>query len=260
MKDKMTEIEVVSTIDGSPEKSLLWFPEGQTNVPLVTGLHTWSADRFNQVETMLPFCMERKWALILPEFRGPNLDTNPRALQACASNMAKQDVIDAVSFVTRSKSVDKENIFLIGGSGGGHMSLMMAAYAPELWKGVSSWVPVTDLAAWHGENQKYARHVEACCGGKPGASEKTDRFYAEKSPLSYITELLKANIFVHHGRYDNSVPYTHTARLARIMESAGASTFYFEIFDGAHELLCDEGFKWFDYLYCGKKSRKQATG
>ena len=163
---EMKEIEVVSTIDGSPEKCLFYYPEGEICAPLAVGLHTWSYDRFNQENDMLPFCAKRKWALLLPEFRGPNLDGNPRAFQACASLKARQDVLDAVSFVKRACGIDSSNIFLLGGSGGGHMALMMAAYAPKLWKGVSSWVPITDLAAWRTQNPNYQRHVEACCGGK----------------------------------------------------------------------------------------------
>ena len=79
MKD-FTEIAVRSTVDGSKEPSLLYIPETahEKTVPLVVGLHTWSYDRFNKMDAYLPFCKSRGWALLLPEFRGPNLRTNPR--------------------------------------------------------------------------------------------------------------------------------------------------------------------------------------
>ena len=89
---------------------------------------------------------------------------------------------------------------------------------------------------------------------KPEDSEKIAGVYADRSPLTHIKELLKANLYVCHGRYDSSVPYTHTVNLARLMEKAGASSFFYDIFDGSHEILHAEAFKWFDYLCAGKKS------
>jgi len=136
--DDILELSVISSLDGSAEKVLFHFPESGKNVPLLVGLHTWSYDRFNQLEQMLPYCREKGWALLLPEFRGPNLSSNPRARQACASDLAKQDILDAVYKVLSDFAVDPEKIFLLGGSGGGHMALLAAAGTPQLWKGVSS--------------------------------------------------------------------------------------------------------------------------
>jgi dipeptidyl aminopeptidase/acylaminoacyl peptidase len=256
----MKEMEVVSSLDGSREKCLLYAPKTSGKIPLLVGLHTWSYDRFNQVADMKPRCEARGWALLLPEFRGPNLVSNPRARQACASKLAKQDIIDAVDVVRKTHPIDEENVFLLGGSGGGHMSLMMAAYSPKLWKGVSSWVPITDLAPWHAENSGYAPGIAACCGGRPGTSPETDREYRDRSPLFQTESLLAANLCVHHGRFDRSVPYTHTWRLAQEMERLGAKHFFSEIFDGEHELRYDRAFQWFDSILARDRKGKGLTG
>lgn len=244
----VVELEFVSTGDGSTEKALFFRPDGGGPVPLVVGLHTWSYDRFNQLEPMLPFCRQRGWALLLPEFRGPNLANNPRARQACASPLARRDILDAVARVEADYPVDPERIFILGGSGGGHMALMMAAEAPRRWKGVSAWVPITDLAAWHGENPDYAGHVVACCGGEPGENPATDREYRDRSPIHFIEELSAATLSVHHGRYDEVVPYRQSWRLAEKLEEAGAERFFFEIFNGGHDIHYERAFGWFDVL------------
>ncbi len=244
----MTELSIISTLDGSSEKSLFHFPTGRIDVPLVIGLHTWSYNRFNQVEQILPYCRERGWALLLPEFRGPNLSSNPRAGQACASPYARQDILDALDRVADEYAIDSEKVFILGGSGGGHMALMMAAHAPGRWRGVSSWVPITDLAAWHGENQDYAAHVAACCGGSPGSGPDADREYRDRSPLTFVQQLASVNLSIHHGRFDPVVHYRHSWSLARELEKRGAERFFFEIFDGGHDIHYARAFHWFDRL------------
>jgi len=242
------ELEVKSAIDGSMEKNLFHHPGGGAKTPMVVGLHTWSADRFNQIDAMFPECVKRRWALLLPEFRGPNLTSNPRAAEACASPKAIGDILDAVASVVKSHPVDTDRIFLCGGSGGGHMTLMTAAASPETWRGVSSWVPITDLEAWHSQNKNYAPHIEACCGGPPEKSEKVRGEYRKRSPLSHVERLRDVPLFVHHGRFDNSVPFTHTLNLARELERLAPRNFFHEIFDGGHELRFGQAFEWFDHL------------
>jgi dipeptidyl aminopeptidase/acylaminoacyl peptidase len=258
---KVHELEIVSTLDGATEKVLFYYPEEKKKVPLVVGLHTWSYDRFNQVGQMLPLCRKRGWALLLPEFRGPNLSSNPRAQQACGSSHARQDILDAMDTVTETYSIDTEKIFLLGGSGGGHMALLMAAYAPRRWNAVSAWVPITDLASWFGENPEYAPHVDACCGGKPGSGDEADRQYRERSPLSFIKELSSVNLSVHHGRHDSIVHYSHSWKLALELEKHGAEKFFFEIFDGGHDIHYDRAFAWFDrHAGRGKESGVALSG
>jgi len=251
-ESEVKEITVTSSIDSSEEKSLFYFPPlspGKTNaVPLVVGLHTWSFDLTNQLSALLPLCQERGWALLLPEFRGPNLTSNLRATMACGSRLAKQDIIDALDWALKQYPIDGKNIFLLGGSGGGHMSLMMAAYASARFRAISAWCPITDLAAWHGQNSNYAPHIEACCGGKPGTGPDIDREYRERSPLFQSAAMTNANLSVHHGRFDKSVPYSHIINLAFALEKLGAKNFFFEIFDGGHEILYDVAFRWFDKL------------
>jgi predicted esterase len=248
--DQIKEISVVSSIDGSEEKNLFFHPGGAEKVPLVIGLHTWSFDRNNKVG-LLDFCQQRRWGLLLPEFRGPNLLSNPRATQACGSKLAMQDVIDAINFVSASYPIDSSNIFLFGGSGGGHMALMLAAYAPEIWRGVSAWCPITDLREWHryyGKSSNYSVHLEACCGGAPGDNAAVDNEYAVRSPISYLEQLMKAKLYIHHGRGDHSVPYSHTLTLALKLEEMGHQELFFEIFDGGHEIRNNRAFDWFDSL------------
>jgi poly(3-hydroxybutyrate) depolymerase len=120
-------LTIASSKDGAPQKILFQAPPeaglGQRGdpVPLLVALHTWSSG-YDQCVEYLPLARERKWVMVAPDFRGPN--NRP---QACASDQAVQDVIDAVEHARKNARVDGSRIYLFGASGGGHMALMMAA-------------------------------------------------------------------------------------------------------------------------------------
>lgn len=239
----MQEREINSTLDGTAQPFLLSTASSPQPRPLLVGLHTWSADRFNQIQNLAPLAAARDWHLALPEFRGPNLTTNPHCREACGSQLACQDVVDMVEFLQRHLNVS--DIFLMGGSGGGHMALMLAAYRPALWTAVSSWCPITDVAAWHGQNPNYTPHIAACCGGVPGESVFVDAEYRAKSPIHHLDGLSEARVFIHHGKQDRSVPFTHTLSLYnRLLEHAPEAEVYCEIFDGGHDFFPERGLDW----------------
>lgn len=240
---EMKEIYVNSSMDGTLQPSLLNTSTAEKPRPLLVGLHTWSFDRYNQVERLLPVAEELKWNLLLPEFRGPNLISNPHGRQACGSILAKQDIIDAVDYVKANYAIDTENILLVGGSGGGHMALLMAAYHPDLWKAVASYVPIADLAAWYNENSLYAPNIEYCCGGKPEGDSMPE--YESRSPVHYIDDIAKANILIGHGRFDKSVPCTQSLKLYNeLIKRHPDARVFLNIFDGGHELRVNDARDW----------------
>ena len=92
----------------------------------------------------------------------------------------------------------QEKNFSVRGLGGGYTSLIMAGKRPDLWAGVSAWVPISDLRAWHRECKakglKYAREIELSCGGAPGSSPKADQEYAKRSPLTFLKKAKRVNL------------------------------------------------------------------
>ena len=257
----MREILVASSIDGTKQPSLFFHPGAGTPAPLVVGLHTWSYDRFNQEKNYLPLCREYGFALLLPEFRGANLEGNPRRAEACGTELARQDVIDAVGYVCENFAVDRDNIFLLGCSGGGHMALLAAETKPRLFRAVEVWCPVSDLVKWHIYQTEcdggYARHIEACLGGSP---EELPEEYVRRSPARH-TELLKdLPVSIHHGRHDEVVPFRHSVELAESVEAAGNRRVYLDVFDGGHEQKPAHSFEWFAKLAGQREKAVKLTG
>ncbi len=231
------EIKVRSSLDGGEEPSLFFPAEGKEKRPLLVGLHTWSFDRFNQVKNMLPHAKKHNFHLLLPEFRGANVAKNPRCKQACGSAVAVRDIYDAIEYVCSKYPVDRENIFLLGASGGGHMALMTAASDPNFFKAVGSFVPITDLLLWTKENSNYASNVLACC--------ENEQEMMKRSPISYADRLAAANLKIFHGKFDHVVPYTQSVNMyLKIMDVRPDARVFLDIFDGGHEMSLVTAMEW----------------
>jgi len=231
------EIYIKSTLDETLQPSLFYKSTSAQKRPLLVGLHTWSYDRFNQISNMLPFCEKHDFNLLLPEFRGANLSTNPNCKQACGSELARQDIKDAIDYLVENDVVDADNIFLLGLSGGGHMALLMAGMCPGYFKAIGAFVPITDLTKWVKENPKYAPQVLACCGNEDQMRQR--------SPVTYVDTIAKANLKIFHGKYDRVVPVTHSISLFNaLMEKYPGASVYLDIFDGGHEIDMQTAAYW----------------
>ncbi|MEM7233707.1 MAG: prolyl oligopeptidase family serine peptidase [Planctomycetota bacterium] len=216
--DSVEDIRYFTTADGTLQPAKYYAPSTKKPVPLLVGLHTWSSD-YEQTGDhyggpYAQWCIEKGWAFIHPSFRGPN-----RRPEACGSELAVDDILSAVQHVKGRVAIDEDRIYLVGVSGGGHASLLMAGRRPDLWAGVSAWVGISDLAAWHREcktaGRRYAGDLEGACGGAPGASRTIDLEYRRRSPLTWLPSAVGVNLDINVGIRDGhtgSVPVSHSLR------------------------------------------------
>ncbi len=257
----MQQINVKSTLDGSWQPSLVYVPRSSPKVPLVVGLHTWSFDRFNQVDNYLNLCRKRRWALLLPEFRGPNLRTNPNRQSACGSAHARQDILDAVNHLAgKYPQIDTGAVFLLGASGGGHMALLTAASFPKQFRAVAVWCPVVDLASFHqlhAASGRYAPDLEHLLGGTP---QSVPASYRERSPIHFAAKLKNIPLSLHHGRHDDIVACDDAKRFTAKLEAEKPRHFYYDFFDGGHEQFPQRSFDWFERMIRQNNIIKEITG
>ncbi len=222
-------VQVKSSLDGTMQPCWFWAPEKAKSeaVPLVVGLHTWSPDyrlKSNYVPA-LSWAQKNGWAMVGPNFRGPN-KTPP----ACGGDLAVQDIVDAVNYAKEHVKIDASRVYIIGGSGGGHMTLLMAGRHPEIWAGCVAFCPITDLARWHadsmlkhpGRGRQYAKMMEGACGGTP--AQKPDE-YRHRSPLTWLEGAAKAGVPTYivtgiHDGWNGSVPVGHSFRAFNALADA----------------------------------------
>ena len=214
-------VQVKSTFDGTQQPCYFYAPETAVTqaVPLVVGLHTWSFD-WRAARSYAPaydYAKAHGWAMVGPNFRGAN--DHP---EACGSDAAVQDIVDAVNYAKAKVKIDAKRVYIIGSSGGGHLTLLMAGRHPEIWAGCAAFCPISDLARWHadslldhpGRGKGYARGMEKVCGGTP--AEKPEE-YRHRSPLTWLENARKAGVPVYigtgiHDGWRGSVPVGHAFR------------------------------------------------
>ena len=194
-------IFVRSSLDGAKQPCVFISANGAEPRPLLVYLHPWRHGYDTDSRRWQAEARARDWHFIAPHFRGPN-----KRPEACASKLARRDVIDAVDYVKQQHAVDQSRIYAGGVSGGAHMALVMAAEAPELWAGVSAWCAVTDLAKFYDEcvaqHSKAYRHIIKVCGGAPGASPKVDEELRFRSPLFHLAKAKDVPLDINHGIRD----------------------------------------------------------
>lgn len=218
-------VEVVSTMDKSPQPSYLILPPGYDpdgpEIPVVVALHSWSFGLEQRYKTLEEAVAKRGWIYLFPDFRGRN-----DKIEACGSDVAKQDVIDALDWVLEHYPVDRNRVYLTGISGGGFMTLAMVASYPDRWTAASAWVPLTDLRAWYDfhARDRYGEMTRQCLGGDPAKDISVVAEMERRSPLHQLGRAKDVALDIAAGRFDGHlgapIPVWHTLASFNVIAEA----------------------------------------
>lgn len=208
------DIRLTSTADGSEQPALWLAPRGDRDRPLLVILHSWSAPYLQHAG--IPYAMwaeDNGWAMIAPDFRGVNDDT-----EAMGSDLAVQDVVDAIDYATSRDGVDADRVYAVGYSGGGMMSLLLAGRHPEKVTAAVAWGPPIDLVDFYRQSvsagRPYAGQIRAVCGGNPTSDESAREECLVRSPRTYLDEAREEGVAVYIGQgiRDSLLSPRHGAR------------------------------------------------
>ncbi|WP_170319766.1 alpha/beta fold hydrolase [Polyangium spumosum] len=207
-------VTIQSSADGAAQRAMFYDSGSPGKRPLIVVLHSWSTDwRQNIGIPYAMFARQNDWVFVHPDFRGPYLRP-----EAAASDLAVQDILDAVAYAKQRGHVDETRIYLAGFSGGGMTALAMAGRHPEVWAGVVAWAPVYDIPDWYVYNKKhapkrhYARFIEGVCRGAPKPGTKAFEACKRRSPSALAARAKQAGVpvYVATGIRDDVVPPQHS--------------------------------------------------
>ncbi len=208
---QVQSITIRSTADSTDQPALFYNSGSPKMRPLLIALHSWS-DNFQQ-QYSIPYgkwAVKNDWVFIHPDHRGPY--TNP---QATASELAIQDIMDAINYAKNNAAVDTSRIYLIGFSGGGMTALILAGRYPSSWTAVCAWVPVYDLVQWYRTTKNaahgYAIHIKNSCGGAPLSGTDAYRECKRRSAGTYLANAKNrpVQVYIISGIEDRFVPPGH---------------------------------------------------
>ena len=208
------EITYLCSYDNSQQPALILVAKSKEPRPLFVTLHTWSSNYKQCNGAYAKRLVAHDVHMIAPDFRGKNTVGNPLSM---GNDAAISDIIDAVKYMQKNYNVDNNRIYLVGGSGGGYMSLLTSSRNRDIWAAVSSWCPISDLVVWHAYYDKkpdakksYGIHIEKNIGN-PIKDEKAKAEAIKRSPVTYL-EGVTYPLDISHGVFDPVVPVEHAIR------------------------------------------------
>ena len=220
---EVEDIEIPSSADDSSQAALFYDSGSEQDKPLLLVLHSWSTDYLQNIDIPLAqFAVANDWVFMHPNFRGQN-DGNP---DSTASDLAISDMEDALEYARENARIDSARIYLLGYSGGAMNALHLASRHPDVFAGVSAWVPVYDLVTWHQWNkergEKYAGEIEQACGGEPSEGSEAREECAKRSPSTHVPDVAgQIRILIAHGIGDTTVPPEQALRAFNDLANEG---------------------------------------
>jgi dienelactone hydrolase len=202
------DIQIPSSADDSEQAALFYDSESDEKKPLLLVLHSWSTDYLQNIDIPLgQFAIANDWVFMHPNFRGQN-DGRP---DSTASDLAISDMEDALGYARENAEIDESRIYLLGYSGGAMNALHLASRHPDVFAGVSAWVPVYDLVTWHQWNEargeKYAGEIAQACGGEPSEGSSAFDECRKRSPSTHVPDVAgEIRVLIAHGIGDTTVP------------------------------------------------------
>lgn len=197
---RLRDVHIRSSVDGTEQPAWWLPPRGSGPQPLLVVFHSWSYGY--EQHFGVPFARwadEAGWGMLHPNFRG-RFNTP----EATGSDLAVQDVIDAIDFASANAEIDPDHVYGIGFSGGGLMALLLAGRHPDRFAGVVAWVPMYDLTEWylyslHHGRRRYADEIMASCGGDPSTDRAAHRACQARSPRTHIHGAREAGVPIYIG-------------------------------------------------------------
>lgn len=214
--DEFSVVRIKSSCDSSFQPAYFLASPAGTPKPLITSLHSWSSD-YSEKDPLADMARKEGWNYIHPDFRGPN-----HTAEACLSEKVIADIDDAIQYAVDNGNVDRDNIFVVGASGGGYATLGSYLKTTHQVKAFLSWVPISDLSVWFHQSKnresKYAQDILECTSGGTSLDQNRAR---DRSPLFWdIPTKPNGRLEIYAGindGYTGSVPISHSIQFYNLI-------------------------------------------
>jgi len=223
-----TEVTYASTIDSINIKATLTYPS-VSNMPILVCMHSFSTavSSFNAATRMRLAGTYGNAFCVFVEMRGRGTSAGT---EDCGSREI-QDIIDAVEYVkdNYAASVDEDQIYVVGWSGGGGNVFSLLSKFPDYFNGGVACYGISDYGhdgvdGWYqnGASAAQITLMESWIGDTPG---NVPNNYHSRDSLLAITNYTDGHLFMFHDDQDSSVPIVNTDNIRDALDGAGIANY-----------------------------------
>ncbi len=234
--NKAAQAEVVKypSFDGKMIEAL-WFspPRGKTNGYTIIWPHGGPqyAER-RQFRSIVQYFVRQGYQFFAPNFRGSTGygRTFSTLVEGDWGGGPREDMIAGIEWLLAKKWADREKLFLMGGSYGGYMALLLHGRHPEYFKAVVDIFGPSNLFTFHDSVPASWKPVMDKFLGNP--TTQADKF-REDSPITYL-ESMTQPMLVIQGANDPRVVKQESDQLVKALRDLGRQVEYMVLDDEGH--------------------------
>jgi len=214
-------------------------------------VNPWSYSTTKSYLSDMEFYSKKGFAVLKPDFRGQGLsipDGQPEG--AFYSTAYNTDVLSLISAAKQTSYLDKNNISIWGHSMGAYVALRAAVVDPDIKNVIllsgpvgypqdmyQSYVAVSDTA------NPVAAYIRLNQLNTHGTPITNPSFWNAAAPINFVAST-KANIQIHVGDQDATVPPHFSADLDSALSAANKPHGYFVYAGGLHGLVAERSQIW----------------
>jgi dipeptidyl aminopeptidase/acylaminoacyl peptidase len=224
------------SFDGLSVPAFLYSPSEEGPRPLLLYLHGGPESQFRPgFSPLIQYFVKLGFAVIAPNFRGStgygrtytHLDDVRKRMDTV------KDAVAAVSEAERLVEVNPERVVAWGGSYGGFMVLACLYAYPDLWAAGVDIVGISNFVTFLKNTGPWRRKLRIAEYGDP---DKDGEFLESISPNNNA-HLIRAPLFMIHGRNDPRVPIGEAGQIMQTLQKLGRESHLIAFDDEGHGLV-----------------------
>lgn len=229
------------------------FRSAGRNTPLMVLVHggptsfSWNSFTGVSMIGIEPLFLSQGYSVFLPNFRG-SIGKGRKFAEENRGDMGGadlQDILSGIEFLVENRGIDRNNVFISGGSYGGFMSAW-AITQTDLFKGAIPFAGISDWISFHGVSD-VPLWIKIHYDEDPYKFKK----FLEFSPL-WHADNVSSSVLLVHGAEDSIVPVGQFYQYFRALKDKGKDVKFLLFPREAHGLLekdhlvqyYEEIFKW----------------
>ncbi|WP_440875133.1 alpha/beta fold hydrolase [Thalassotalea sp. PLHSN55] len=229
--------------DNWPIPTLVTMPKGKgdKNLPAIMMPHG-GPESYDKLgfDWMAQYFANQGYVVIQPQFRGSTGFGSAHLLRGRGEwgRKMQDDLTDAVTYLAKQGTIDKNRVCIVGSSYGGYAALAGAAFTPELYKCVVSINGVSDVERMlDTEERNYGRnHWVVSYWQDVIADGDVDEDHLEQISPANHAKKVQAPVLLIHGEHDLVVPIRQSKIMRDELEDADKQVTFVELDNGNHHL------------------------